>query len=81
MTREGQKIRVHIDKRRYGKFVTIVEGFQDTDVDSISKELKKKLACGGTSKDEMVELQGNHKSRIKKVLAGMGFTEDMIEIS
>ena len=80
MTRGGQKIHVYTDRRRYGKFVTVVEGFTDTDVDSVGKELKKRLACGGTSKDSSVELQGNHMSRIKKVLSDMGFTEDMIEV-
>lgn len=81
MTREGQKIRVYTTRRRYGKFVTVVEGFQNTNVEQIGKELKKKLACGGTHKDDSVELQGNHLSRIKKVLSKMGFSEDMIEVS
>jgi translation initiation factor 1 len=80
MTREGQRIKVRSDKRRYGKFVTIVEGFTDLDVDKVAKELKTKLACGGTSKNNKIELQGNHKNKVKEILIGMGFSEDMIDI-
>ena len=81
MTRRGQKIRVRNDKRSYGKLVTIVSGFDNVDVDKIAKELKRKLACGGTAKDNVIELQGNHKSKVKNVLAGMGFSEDMIDVA
>lgn len=80
MTKEGQKIKVRNDRRRYGKYVTIVEGFEDVDVHKIAKELKQHLACGGTSKDDSVELQGNHKNKVKDVLVKMGFTEDMIQV-
>ncbi len=80
MTKEGQKIKVRNDRRRYGKFVTIVEGFEDVDVHKIAKELKQHLACGGTSKDDSVELQGNHKNKVKDVLVKMGFSEDMIQV-
>ncbi|MEA3254398.1 MAG: stress response translation initiation inhibitor YciH [Candidatus Altiarchaeota archaeon] len=79
MTREGQRIRIRSDRRRYGKIVTLVDGFKDVDVDKIAKDLKKRLACGGTSKDDTVELQGNHIHRVKDVLVSMGFSEDMID--
>lgn len=81
MTREGQKIRISTDKRRYGKYITVVTGFDNVDVNKIAKELKNKLACGGTSKKDTIELQGNHVSRVKKVLVEMGFSEDMIDIA
>ena len=80
MTREGPRIRVRSDKRRYGKFVTLVDGFKDVDVDKIAKELKRRLACGGTMKNDTVELQGNHTSRVKEVLIDMGFSGDMIDV-
>ncbi len=80
MTREGQRIRVRSDKRRYGKIVTLVDGFKDVDVDKVAKELKRRLACGGTMKNDVVELQGDHKSRVRGVLADMGFSTDMIDV-
>ena len=80
MTREGQKIRVRTDRRRYGKYITVIEGFENVDVHKIAKELKTRMACGGTSKKDIIELQGNHVNRVKEVLIGMGFSEDMIDV-
>jgi len=75
-----QKIRIRSDKRRYGKFVTIIDGFQGVDVDKIAKELKTKLACGGTSKNGQIELQGNHVNKAKDILIKLGFSEDSINV-
>jgi len=80
MTKEGQRIRVRSDKRKYGKPVTIVDGLDNLDINKIAKELKRKLACGGTSKDNTIELQGNHLSKMRDVLISLGFSEDMIDI-
>jgi len=81
MTRGGQKIRVRSDKRSYGKIVTIVDGFDNVDVDKIAKDLKRKMACGGTAKNNTIELQGDHINKVKKVLISMGFSEDMIDVA
>jgi translation initiation factor 1 len=82
MAREQQRISVYSIKRKYSKFVTIIEGLDEKqlDLDELTKILKSKLACGGTSKNGRIELQGNHKTRIKDVLAGMGFSPDMIDV-
>lgn len=75
IARESQEIRITVDKRRYGKMMTIVEGInpQDIDLDKLVKELKNKCACGGTLKDGRVELQGEHRKRVAEVLREMGF--------
>ncbi len=80
MTKEGQRIRVRNDRRKYGKPVTIIDGLDNVDVHKIAKELKTKMACGGTSKGNTIELQGNHLTKMKNVLVSMGFSEDMIDI-
>jgi translation initiation factor 1 len=80
MTREGQRIRVRSDKRRYGKIVTIIEGLKDVDLDKVAKELKRKMACGGTMKNDKIELQGDHKHRAKDALIEIGFSADMIDV-
>ena len=41
--------------------------------------LKNELACGGTFKDNTVELQGDHRKKIKPALVKLGFEEDSIE--
>ncbi|MDI6841995.1 MAG: stress response translation initiation inhibitor YciH, partial [Methanothermobacter wolfeii] len=46
----------------------------------LTKILKAKCACGGTAKKGQIELQGDHKKKVKEVLAEMGFSSDTIEI-
>ena len=82
ISREQQRIIVSIIKRKFGKIVTIVEGLDEKQVSikDLTKTLKSRLACGGTAKEGRIELQGNHKSRVKEVLVSMGFSPEMIEI-
>jgi translation initiation factor 1 len=77
--RSEHKIRVRKDKRRFGKIVTIIEGFDGEDnLKEIAKELKGELACGGTFKDNRIELQGNHDKKAKQKLINMGFEVENI---
>jgi translation initiation factor 1 len=74
-----QKITVSTVSRRYGKIITLVSGFDSSfDVKGTAKTLKEKLACGGTVKDGVIELQGNHKKQVKPWLVKLGFPEDAI---
>ncbi len=80
MVKSSQRIKITTDKKRYGKIVTVVSGFEnDVDVKKIAKSLKNELACGGTHKDNVIELQGDHVKRIKPLLVGLGFEENSIE--
>ena len=79
IVKSSQKIRVTTDKKRYGKIVTIITGFESgIDVKQIAKDLKNSLACGGTYKDNVVELQGDHKSKVGDLLVSLGFERDSI---
>lgn len=74
-----QKITVSTVARRYGKITTLVSGFDKSfDIKGTAKHLKEKLACGGTVKDGVIELQGNHKKQVKPVLVTLGFSEGSI---
>jgi len=73
-----QKINIETVKRRYGKIITIVSGFKDIDIKSTAKALKQTLACGGTVKDNTIELQGDHKKKVKPALIDLGFPEESI---
>lgn len=79
IVKSSQKIKITTDKKRYGKTVTVVTGFEsEVDVKKIAKALKNELACGGTDKDNIIELQGNHTKKIKELLVKLGFEEDSI---
>jgi len=80
IVKSSQRIKVTLEKKRYGKIVTAVTGFdREIDIKKITKALKNELACGGTYKDDVIELQGNHKKRIKEILVKLGFNEESID--
>jgi translation initiation factor 1 len=80
VAKEQQRITVKVNRRRYGKEVTVVEGFDASEIDlyELSTYLKSKFACGGTVKGNTVELQGNHLARMKEVLMEKGFSAEQI---
>jgi translation initiation factor 1 len=82
IAKEEEKIKVSTVKKRFGKSVTIIEGVsKDVNSRDILKELKTKLACGGTIKDNVIELQGDHRRKIRDILVKLGFQSEKIEIS
>lgn len=83
IAKEGQDITVRIIKKKFGKQYTIVEGINavEVDVKDIAKKLKNKFACGGTSKKDIVELQGDHLNSIKDALVSLGFSPETIKVS
>ncbi|PSN84432.1 hypothetical protein B9Q11_02945 [Candidatus Marsarchaeota G2 archaeon ECH_B_SAG-F08] len=81
IVKEQQTITVRSEKRRFGKEVTIIEGFtEDVDIKAIASKLKSTLACGGTVKDNYIELQGNHKERVVPLLVELGFSKEQIYV-
>ena len=84
IAKEQQKILIKLEKRKYGKDVTIIEGLDpnDADVKKLLKHLKKRLGCGGTyKKDEgVLLLQGDHTRKLKEMLVEWGIPEDRIEV-
>lgn len=78
--REAERIKIFTEMRRFNKPITIVEGITENAKD-IAKQLKSKLACGGTVKEGHIELQGGHKARAKEILIKMGYSEDQIDVS
>jgi translation initiation factor 1 len=80
MVKSLQRIKVTTDKKRYGKIVTVVTGFdKGIDIKKIAKTLKNELACGGTYKNDSIELQGDHTRKIKELLVKLGFDEESID--
>ena len=82
IAREAQKIEVYTTRRKFGKLMTVVEGIDAKNIDlkDLVKDLKTRCACGGTAKEDRIELQGDHRRQVKDMLLKKGFTEDLIEI-
>ena len=82
IAKESQKILVYIERKKFNKYYTIVEGIDEKEIDlkDLAKKLKSELACGGTIKDGKIELQGEHKQKAKKILIGYGFAPSSVEI-
>lgn len=79
IAREQQSVRISIDSRRYGKTVTVIDGIDGNDIDiaDLAKTLKSRCAAGGTCKDGRIELQGDHKKKVKLVLEEIGFRTEV----
>ncbi|MAG07399.1 stress response translation initiation inhibitor YciH [Candidatus Pacearchaeota archaeon] len=79
LAKSEQKIQISSVKRKFGKIMTIVSGFENgMDLKKIAKQLKAELGCGGTVKDREIELQGNHKKKVIPLLVELGFERDSI---
>jgi len=80
IAREQQNITIAVDSRRYGKMMTVVDGLNphDLDLHSLTSNLKSICACGGTIKEGKIELQGDHRSKVKEALEKMGFIVEVI---
>ncbi|MBS3114600.1 translation initiation factor [Candidatus Woesearchaeota archaeon] len=82
IAKESQKILVYVERKKFNKNYTIVEGIDEKEIDlkDLAKKLKSELACGGTIKDEKIELQGEHKQKTKKILIEYGFAPSSVEV-
>ena len=82
IAKESQKILVYLEKKKFNKNYTIVEGIDEKEIDlkDLAKKLKSELACGGTIKDGKIELQGEHRQKTKKILVEYGFAPSSIEV-
>lgn len=71
---EASRVRIHVEARRYGKDVTVLEGFDASlDLDLLARDLKKGLGTGGTVKNRTVELQGDHRKSAAEWLKAKGY--------
>jgi len=71
-----QTIYLHRDsKGRGGKAVTLVKGLvlSEADMKELGKKLKQLCGSGGTVKDDLIEIQGEHREKIAETLRRMGY--------
>ncbi len=82
IAKESQIIKVYVIKKKFGKKYTLIEGIDSKEIDlkDLAKKLKTKFACGGTAKEGRIELQGDHKQRVRENLVQMGFSKETIDV-
>lgn len=70
-------IRIHHQtKGRGGKGVCIITGLpgRHDELAELAKKLKQHCGSGGTVKHDVIEIQGDHRNKLKTVLENMGHT-------
>jgi translation initiation factor 1 len=69
------KVRREVAGRR-GKAVTTVSGVpvDDAGLKELAGKLKKRCGVGGSVRDGVIELQGDHRDVVVEILTGEGYT-------
>ncbi len=82
IAKETQTITIATEKKKFGKVYTVVDGINIKEIDTkeLVKKLKSKLACGGTIKEGRIELQGEHRQKVKGILLELGFPYETIQV-
>jgi translation initiation factor 1 len=70
----GKGIRLRLEARPGGRAVTLVLGLvgSEAQIAALAKELKSVCGAGGTVKDGIIELQGDHRDSAQAALAERG---------
>ena len=70
-------VRVRLEtKGRKGKGVTVISGvpLAEDQIVELGKQLKQRCGSGGTVKDSVIEVQGDHRAVVMEVLKQHGWT-------
>lgn len=70
-----QTLYIALERLKGGKVATIVTNFIGTDADlqALGKQLKTKCGGGGTVKDGIILIQGEHRDKIMDYLSTLGY--------
>mgnify|MGYP002397952114 CR=1 FL=1 len=73
---QQQMIYLHRESSgRGGKAVSLVKGLilSEDDLKTLAKKLKQECGTGGTIKDGIIEIQGEHRQKISEILIKLGY--------
>jgi len=82
ISKEQQRIRVRLERRRFRKLMTVIDGIdaKEIDLSRLAQKMKSFCACGGTAKNGQILLQGDQRTKAHAFLIQMGFSPDNIEV-
>jgi len=83
ISQKEQRVLVALKIGKWKRVVTTITFLGDINVEleALATKIKKFCAGGGTVKDNVIEIQGNHASKMKKFLEKEGFDPANIEIN
>jgi translation initiation factor 1 len=64
-------VRIFRERRRAGT-MSVVTGLDPREIDEVAKSLRRHCGTGGTAKNGVVEIQGDHRDRIAAWFAAAG---------
>jgi len=82
ISKEQQMIRVRLERTKFKKMITLIDGINAKDVDlgRLAQKMKSFCACGGTAKTGQIMLQGDQREKAHLFLIQMGYPEENIEV-
>jgi len=71
----NQALRIWLERGKGGKEATVVKGFAGPGerLEELAKTLKNKCAAGGSAKDGIIIIQGDHREKVLKLLLDLGY--------
>ena len=75
-TNRGRVDIIRQTAHRGGKAVTVVQGFKGiglSEKQALAKQIQKSCGCGGTIKDGRIEIQGDKRDEVARILTDAGF--------
>lgn len=71
-----QEVRIWLNRLKGNKEMTVIRGLEEPEsqLDSLSTELKKKCGSGGSVKNGEILIQGDHRDQALQILIKSGYT-------
>lgn len=72
---ENQVLRIWLERGKGGKESTVIKGFVGSEdaLEALAKTIKNKCAAGGSAKDGIIIVQGNHRDKVMTLLTDAGY--------
>ena len=73
---DKKTVKLSVEKRKKGKVVTVIRGLtaRGHDLSGLLSRLKNQCGAGGTLDGDALELQGDHRDRLRTLLGEEGYS-------